>query len=280
MAVCTKCPRGCKINNGVGFCGVKGLKVAKIMKHYYEEPCISGTNGSGAIFFSGCNLRCCYCQNMPISHGLKGEEFTVDRLAEEILSLQNSGVHNINLVTAAHFITEIAEVLKIVRPQLTIPVVYNSSGYEGNIEPLSGLIDVYLPDFKYMDSALSKRYSLAPDYPEVTKRTITDMIEQVGDVVIKDGLIEKGVIIRHLVLPGHRHDSIKILDYIAEHFPKAYVSIMSQFTPQFNVGPNELNRKVTAFEYNSVVNHAAELGLNGFMQDRTSATADFTPSFI
>ena len=278
MTVCNKCPRGCNIDLG-RVCGVGELKVAKIMKHYYEEPVISGTKGSGAIFFSGCNLKCCFCQNMPISHGLKGEVYSAERLAEEILSLQREGVHNINLVTASHLITEVAEVLKMVKPQLTIPVVYNSSGYDGDLKPLNGLVDVYLPDFKYFDSTLAKNLSKAPDYPDVAKRAIGQMLDQVGEVVIEDGIIKRGAIIRHLVLPGHRNDSIRIMEYIAEHFPLAYVSIMSQFTPQFNVGPKELNRFVTAFEYNSVVDVAAELGLRGFMQDKSSASADFTPSF-
>lgn len=278
MAICCKCPRGCNLDKG-RFCGIQGIKVAKIMKHYYEEPIISGTNGSGAIFFSGCNLRCCYCQNMPISHGLKGEYYTQEQLAEEIIKLQKSGVHNINLVTAAHLTTEVARILKMVKPQLNIPVVYNSSGYEGDLEVLNGLVDIYLPDFKYFDPILAEKYSHAPDYPEVAKKAIAQMIEQVGDVVIENGLIKKGVVIRHLVLPGHRADSIKIMEYINEHFTSAYVSIMSQFTPQFNVGPSELNRKVTSFEYNSVVDVAAKLGLKGFMQDRTSADTTYTPDF-
>lgn len=249
------------------------------MPHYFEEPCISGTNGSGAIFFSGCNLRCCYCQNRPISHGLKGEDYTVERLADEIYTLQKSGVHNINLVTAAHIVDLVASALKSVKPHLAVPIVYNSSGYEGDISCLDGLVDVYLPDFKYYDGTLAARYSLAPDYPEVAQRTIMEMVRQVGAVKMEDGLIKKGVIIRHLVLPGCRHDSIRIMEYIGANFPDAYVSIMSQFTPQFNVGHSELNRKVTSFEYNSVVDYAAKLGLRGFMQGRTSADKAFTPEF-
>lgn len=277
--ICNKCPRGCNITNGVGFCGVKGLKVASIIKHYFEEPCISGTNGSGAIFFSGCNLRCCFCQNMPISHGQKGKDYSEEELIDEILNLQASGVHNINLVTASHLLPEVSEVLKAVKPKLTIPVVYNSSGYEGDLKILNGLVDVYLPDFKYFDPEPAKKYSHAADYPDVAKRAIAQMVEQVGDVVIESGLIKKGVIIRHLVLPGHRSDSIKIMEYIAKHFPSCYVSIMSQYTPQFNKGPRELNRTVTSFEYNSVVNAAVELNLGGFMQDRSSASSIFTPEF-
>ena len=249
------------------------------MPHYYEEPCISGKNGSGAIFFSGCNLRCCFCQNRPISHGLKGEYYTEERLAAEILSLQESGVHNINLVTPSHIVPWLAGVLREVKPQLNIPVVYNSSGYEGDITILDGLVDVYLPDFKYMDSTLAARYSSAPDYPEVAKRAIKEMLRQVGDVVVEDGLIKKGVIIRHLVLPGLRKDSIAIMEYIAQNFPKAYVSIMSQYTPEFNVGHIELDRKVTSFEYNSVVEAAFELGIKGFMQERCAADTIYAPQF-
>jgi len=249
------------------------------MPHYYEEPCISGKNGSGAIFFSGCNLRCCFCQNRPISHGLKGEYYTEERLAAEILSLQESGVHNINLVTPSHIVPWLAGVLRAVKPQLHIPVVYNSSGYEGDITILDGLVDVYLPDFKYMDSALAARYSSAPDYPEVAKGAIKEMLRQVGEVVVEDELIKKGVIIRHLVLPGHRKDSIAIMEYIAQNFPEAYVSIMSQYTPEFNVGHIELDRKVTSFEYNSVVEVALRLGIKGFMQERTAADTVYTPQF-
>lgn len=249
------------------------------MPHYYEEPCISGKNGSGAIFFSGCNLRCCFCQNRPISHGVKGEYYTEERLADEILSLQQSGVHNINLVTPSHIVPWLADVLRAVKPRLHIPVVYNSSGYEGDISLLDGLVDVYLPDFKYMDGSLAARYSSAPDYPEVAKRAIKEMVRQVGEVVIEDGLIKKGVIIRHLVLPGHRKDSIAIMEYIAQNFPEAYVSVMSQYTPEFNVGHKELDRKVTSFEYSSVVETAWALGLKGFMQERSAADTAYTPDF-
>ncbi len=278
VAICNKCPRKCDLDKG-RFCGTEKLKVALIMKHFYEEPCISGKNGSGAIFFSGCNLRCCFCQNMPVSRGQKGEIYSEQRLIDEILKFQDGGVHNINLVTAAHLKDEVAKVLAAVKPRLNIPVVYNSSGYEGDLSVLDGLVDVYLPDFKYFDSSIAAKYSAAPDYPEVAKRVIKQMIGQVGEVEIKDGLIKKGVIIRHLVLPGHRADSIKIVEYIAENFPSAYVSIMSQYTPEFNVGPSELNRRVTSFEYNSVVNRAAELNLRGFMQERTSASKVYTPEF-
>lgn len=275
---CTVCPRGCDIDKG-RFCGVDGLKVARIMPHYYEEPCISGTRGSGAIFFSGCNLRCCFCQNRPISHGLKGEEYSAERLKGEILRLQDSGVHNINLVTAAHIRPRVAEVLRAVKGRLHIPVVYNSSGYEGDISELNGLVDVYLPDFKYFSPELARKYSAAPDYPEVATRTIAEMIKQVGSPIMEDGLIKRGVIIRHLVLPGQRGDSLAIMKHISEHFPSCLISIMSQYTPEFLRGNAELNRRVTTYEYSSVVNYAYDLGLKGFMQDRSSATKAFTPEF-
>lgn len=276
--ICKNCPRGCDTDKG-RFCGVSGIKVAKIMKHFFEEPCISGTNGSGAIFFSGCNLRCCYCQNMPISHGGKGEEFSPQMLYDAILELQKDGVHNINLVTAAPVLPSVAEVLGAVKPHLHIPVVYNSSGYEGDISPLNGLVDVYLPDFKYFDGNLAKRYSAAPDYPEVAKKTIAAMCAQTGEAEFEGGLIKRGTIIRHLVLPSHRKDSINVIEYIAQNYPHALVSIMSQYTPQFNKGGRELDRRVTTFEYNSVVNRAAELRLKGYMQDRSSASSVFTPEF-
>lgn len=203
---CTRCPRHCK---SARLCGVDGIVVAKIMKHYFEEPVISGSCGSGAVFFSGCNLRCCYCQNRAISHGKVGKSYTPASLADELLRLNESGVHNIDLVTAAHIVPEVARALEYVKDRLTVPVVYNSSGYEGDLQALNGLIDVYLPDFKYLSASLAARFSKAPDYPEVAKRTIAAMYAQVGSPVIEDGLIKKGVIIRHLVLPGCRLDSFR-----------------------------------------------------------------------
>lgn len=250
------------------------------MKHYFEEPIISGTNGSGAVFFSGCNLRCCFCQNMAISHGQTGISYTPERLSNELIGLAQSGVHNINLVTAAHIVPLLAQSLKIAkRNGLGLPVVYNSSGYEGNIDALNGLVDVYLPDFKYFSSEISARYSRAPDYPQVAMRTIERMYDQVGAPVIENGLIKRGVVIRHLVLPGCRKDSMEVLSYIAEHFKDCLVSIMSQYTPKFNTGSKELSRKVTSFEYNSVIDYAVKLGLKGFMQDRSSASSAYTPDF-
>lgn len=273
---CNRCPRNCK---GARLCGGGGIVVAKIMKHYYEEPIISGTNGSGAVFFSGCNLRCCFCQNMAISHGYVGERFSPERLATELVSLSRSGVHNVNLVTAAHIVPEVACALQMAKSELSVPVVYNSSGYEGDIGALKGLVDVYLPDFKYFSPALAAKYSRAQDYPDVAMRSIADMYSQVGSPVIENGLIKKGVVIRHLVLPGCRKDSFNVLDIIAERFKDCLVSIMSQYTPEFNVGPKELDRKVTSFEYNSVIDYAVKLGLKGFMQDRSSASSAFTPEF-
>lgn len=264
---------------GARLCKVDGIVVAKVMKHFFEEPIISGKNGSGAVFFSGCNLRCCFCQNMAISHGKVGKSYSSSELADELMRLSESGVHNINLVTAAHIVPEVARALESIKDKLTVPVVYNSSGYEGDLSALNGLVDVYLPDFKYFSPNLAARYSRAYDYPEVAKRAIADMYAQVGTPVIEDGLIKRGVVIRHLVLPGCRFDSMAVLDYIADHFPDCLVSIMSQFTPEFNTGVKELDRRVTSFEYHSVIDHAVKLGLKGYMQDRSSASSAFTPEW-
>lgn len=273
---CNKCPRRCR---SARLCGVDGIVVAKIMKHYYEEPIISGKCGSGAVFFSGCNLRCCYCQNKPISHGVVGKRYSPATLAEELLRLNESGVHNINLVTAAHIVPEVARTLELVKDKLTVPVVYNSSGYEGDLDALNGLIDVYLPDFKYFSSELAARFSKAPDYPPVAKKTLAQMYAQVGAPKIEDGLIKRGLVIRHLVLPGCRLDSMAVLKYISEHFSDCLVSIMSQYTPDFNTGDKSLSRRITSFEYNSVIDYAEKVGLKGFMQDRSSASTSFTPDW-
>lgn len=276
---CDICPRKCRKNGGLGFCGVNRIVVAYSGVHKYEEPIISGTNGSGTIFFSGCNLKCCYCQNVKISHSDIGEVYSPERLAELMSDLAKTGVHNINLVTAAHIRPLVAAALKMAKPFLNIPVVYNSSGYEGDISDLEGLVDVFLPDFKYFSADTAKKLSLAPDYPSVAKRVIKDMVRQQSEVVIEDGLIKKGVIVRHLVLPTLKNESIQILGYIKENFPTALVSVMSQYTPSFNRGAHFLDRKVTSLEYNAVIDYAAKNGLKGFMQDRSSASAVYTPKF-
>lgn len=287
---CTLCPRECGADRTVhrGVCGEsKDMRVAKIMLHRYEEPPISGTNGSGAIFFYGCNLRCGYCQNSEISapgnYAYGGEEiFTEKRLGEKMLGLQELGAHNINLVTAAHFLPQVAETLKAYKPKLHIPIVYNSSGYEKveALEMLDGLVDVYLPDFKYMSGEVAEKYSHAPDYPEIAKAAIAEMVRQTGEYRQKENIAVRGTIIRHLVLPGQSVEGVKIMHYICEHFPGARVSVMRQYTPSFNkTGDRTLDRKVTALEYNRVLGAAIECGLEGFSQLPESATEIYTPDF-
>lgn len=283
---CKICPRECGVNRTVkkGACGENDkMRVAKIMLHYYEEPPVSGTRGSGAIFFTGCALRCGYCQNAAISHGKnRGEIYSAESLADAALKLQKDGAHNINLVTAGHFLPEIIKFLHIVRPQLKIPVVYNSSGYEKAeaIRALEGLVDVYLPDFKYTNPETAKKYSAAEDYPSVALSAITEMVRQTGDYKEENGIAVRGTIIRHLVLPSLSHEGELIMRRIARLFPSARVSIMSQYTPQFNqTGDSALSRKITALEYNRVLKTAQNSGLLGFKQLRDSATSRYTPDF-
>ena len=285
MERCSICPRKCGADreNGVGFCGVKSeFKVAKIMVHRGEEPVISGSNGSGAVFFSGCNLRCVYCQNADISRGGKGRYFSLDELEKEIFALEEKGVHNIDFITAAHYAVPLAKLLERIKPKLKTPIVYNSSGYEGveTLKKLDGLVDVYLPDFKYCFSETAQKYSFAPDYPSVAMAAISEMVRQRGSAVIEDGLIKSGVIIRHLVLPGGRKEGMQIMRIIAEKFPWALVSVMRQYTPSFNRSSyRELTRRVTSFEYDSVVNEATRLSLSGFMQQKGCETSELTPDF-
>ena len=286
MKNCSLCPRECGVDRtvSVGACGMGAdITVAKAYLHPYEEPPISGTKGSGAIFFCGCSLRCGYCQNAAISHSKAGGQvMSIDELASAMLRLRDEGAHNINLVTAAHFLPKVKAALEKVKPGLGIPVVYNSSGYEKveALRMLDGLVDVYLPDFKYIDPIAAKKYSLAEDYPSVAIEAIAEMLRQTGKYVEIGGLVKRGTIIRHLVLPGLSNDGVKIMEYIGEHFPAARVSIMSQYTPSFNkTGDSTLDRKITSLEYTRVVEAASKLGLEGFMQDRASATNIFTPDF-
>ena len=283
---CNLCPRECGADRTkkAGACGAgEKMRVAKIMKHYFEEPPISGTKGSGAIFFAGCNLGCVYCQNAEISHGAKsGEEYSPERLAAAALNLQESGVHNINLVTAAHFLPQVAEFLRIAKPKLKIPVVYNSSGYEKAeaLRALDSLVDVYLPDFKYISADAARRYSAAPDYPEIAEKAIAEMVRQTGEYSERDGLAVRGTVIRHLVLPSLSQDGVKIMQRIAELYKGVRVSVMSQYTPEFCDGKyKEICRKITTMEYNRVLAAARECGLDGFMQSRESATSEYTPEW-
>ena len=257
------------------------------MLHRWEEPPISGERGSGAIFFCGCNLRCVFCQNKTISRGGGNrKELSEDELISLMLKLRDAGAHNINLVTPTHFADTLARVLERVKPDLGIPVVYNTSGYESleTLKLLDGLVDVYLPDFKYASSELAAKYSSAPDYPEIATSALREMHRQVGKVTFdSDGRITKGVIVRHLVLPSHRKDSIEVLRLIADTVPISDIklSLMSQYTPEFALDTpfKNLHRKLTSFEYNSVLEHAISLGFDGYFQSLSSATSKYTPNF-
>ena len=280
------CPRACGTDrrNGRGYCGAPAeTVVARAMLHKWEEPCISGEHGSGAVFFSGCNLRCSFCQNRDISFALKGERMNDERLAEIFLGLRDKGAHNINLVTATPYLPAVINALRTARAQgLDIPVVYNTGGYETPeaVEALSEVVDVWLPDMKYSDSALSAKYSRASDYPEVALRAIDSMVKFAGAPVIENGLIKRGVIVRYLVLPGYRRDGEAVLRTIAERWGgKILLSLMRQFTPDFASPDCDLKRRVTSFEYNSLLSLALSLGLDGYFQDASSAVASFTPNF-
>lgn len=262
------------------------MYAAKASLHKWEEPCISYKNGAGTLFFSGCNLHCRFCQNNDISNDLKGIHVTPEHLGEIFLSLQDQGADNIDLVTPTHFVPHIIHALDTVRHKLSIPVVYNSGGYEltETIAALDGYIDIFLPDLKYFSPELSARYSAAPDYFEYASEAVRAMIKQTGTLEFNsDGGLIRGTVIRHLVLPSCRHDSIRVMEWIAENTSpdSVLVSIMNQYTPFDFIGDDtpELKRRVTKMEYNSVVNRAAELGLNGFTQEKTSASTQYVPDF-
>ena len=259
---------------------------ARASLHQWEEPCISYRNGAGTVFFSGCSLHCVFCQNNPISNEYSGKVLTTERLGDIFLELQDKGADNIDLVTPTHYVPDIIAALDRVKHKLNIPVVYNTGGYEleETIEMLDGYVDIYLPDIKYFSSEVSKRYSHAEDYFQYASRAVLAMIKQTGQLSYNNGGgLVKGTIIRHLVLPKQRHDSMKIMDWIAENIPheNVLVSIMNQYTPFEHIPDeySELKRKITKMEYNSVVDHAAELGLNGFTQQKSSASEKYVPDF-
>lgn len=286
---CSLCPRNCHIDraSSLGFCQSSSqIKAARAALHHWEEPCISGTRGSGAVFFSGCTLRCCFCQNYSISSETYGKEISEQKLAQIFLELQNQGAHNINLVTATQYLPSILNALDRIKDKLNIPVVYNSSGYEKpeTIRLLKDYVDIYLPDLKYFSSKLSQKYSKAEDYFKVASNAVRLMIEQTGKPVFdSDGILQKGVIIRHLVLPNCRKDSITLLHWIKETLPdKSYlISLLSQYTPFYKSHEYpELNRRITTYEYESVLKEAISLGLvEGFMQEKSSAKEEYTPPF-
>lgn len=288
MAECTLCPRQCGIDRTsgkLGFCGVpENPIVARAAPHFGEEPCISGEHGSGAVFFSGCTLRCVFCQNFELSRGRQGKEITVDRLRDIFLELQDQGVHNINLVTADHYASAVRKALDGLN--LRIPVVWNCSGYESveTLRTLEGLVQIYLPDLKYLDRTLSKRYSAAPDYPEVATAAIREMVRQTGPFRLdSDGMLQNGVLIRHLILPGQGENSKQVIDWVSNSFEPDEVlfSLMSQYTPMGNLERfPELREPVSpeldAEIYDYLMQSRIE---NGFYQDLESATGDMIPKF-
>lgn len=289
MNPCSLCPRECGADRtkDKGYCGGGSeIMLARAALHFWEEPCISGARGSGTVFFSGCGLKCCYCQNHEISSGGVGKKVTPQRLADIFLELQDKGAHNINLVTAAQYLTGVIKALDIAKQSLNIPIVYNTSGYEKTeaLRELYGNVDIYLPDIKYYSSELSYKYSKAKDYFDVASEAIMEMISQAGAPVFDEhGMMKSGVVIRHLVLPGAKDDSISILNWISENLPEGsfVLSLMSQYTPAHRACDfKEIDRRVTTYEYDAVVSEALRLDLdNGFIQQRSSAKKEYTPPF-
>lgn len=287
---CLLCPRKCGINRSTGQTGVCGvsseIKVARAALHYWEEPCISGKKGSGAVFFSGCSLHCVFCQNREISDGKAGKVISKERLSDIFMELAVKGANNINLVTPGQYIPDIVWAVNDAKSRgMKLPIIYNTSGYENvtELKLLEGIVDVYLPDFKYMDSTLSARYSRAKDYPSVAKQALSEMVRQQPDVVIDDatGLIQKGVIVRQLLLPGHVNDAKAVLKYLYDTYhDHVYISMMSQFTPIALKDYPEINRTVTRREYERLIDYALEIGItNAFIQEGDVAKDSFIPAF-
>ena len=288
---CRLCPRACgadRTSGKTGFCGMSAsLYVSRASLHMWEEPPISGERGSGTVFFAGCPLGCVFCQNAEISHEKHGKEISTERLAEIFLELQEKGAHNINLVTATHYTPHVTEALDIAkRSGLNIPVVYNCGGYESveTLRMLRGYVDIYLPDFKYMSPELAAKYSLCKGYPERAKEALSEMVAQTGAPVFDEsGMLLRGTVVRHLVLPGCVKDSIDVIKYLHETYGNdIYISIMSQYTPSERLRARfpELARKLTKYEYGKVVRFATEIGVEkGFTQYGEAAAESFIPSF-
>ena len=281
---CNICPRKCNAQreSAQGFCRApERFKLARAALHFWEEPCISGKNGSGAVFFSGCNLKCVYCQNYEISIGDKGTQISDERLIEIFEGLIDEGAQNINLVNPTHYATRLAEVLS--KWKCPVPIVYNSSGYE-SVETLrlfEGIVDIYLPDFKYIRSEKAQRYSGAKDYPQVVKEALFEMRRQQPEDIFENGIMKRGMIIRHLILPQNTNSSLEIIDYIKENFESTYLSLMAQYVPCGNLKDfPELQRKITKREYEKVVNYACQKGLQRvFVQELGSADKMYIPPF-
>lgn len=293
---CTLCPRACGANRAAGAVGVCGagdtLRVARAALHHWEEPCLSGDpqapTGSGTVFFSGCTLRCCYCQNFPISQQGVGKEISAARLSEIFLELQQGGAKNINLVTATQFLPWVTEALDTARARgLRLPIVYNTGGYETveTVKALQGYVDIWLADFKYASREVSAELSAAADYPAVAEAALRQMLLQTGAPVYDaDGYLQRGVIVRHLALPGHTQDSLAVLQTLArlrEETATPFVpSLMSQFTPFYKAAGHGLGRRITSYEYRKVIDEAVRLGLtDGYMQEKSSAQEEYTPPF-
>lgn len=284
--VCNMCPRKCGTDRekNTGLCGMTDkIKIARAELHFWEEPCISGTRGSGTVFFSGCPLKCVYCQNSEISSGGFGKEITVQRLSCIFRELEEKGAHNINLVTPTHYSEQILKALKIYRPH--IPIVYNCSGYENTetLKKFENIVDIYLTDIKYFDSDVSEKYSKAENYFEVTSEAVKEMIRQQPENIFDDnGIMSKGVIIRHLVLPLNLTQTRKILGWIKENLPdNVIISLMSQYIPMGKACEyKEINRRLTTREYEKALDMFDEFGFeNGFMQELSSSKEDFIPPF-
>lgn len=282
--ICNICPRGCNVDrsSGIGYCKSPDVfRVSRAALHYWEEPCISGKNGSGTVFFSGCNLGCVFCQNYEISHDNKGTEITDDKLIEIFNSLVEQGANNINLVNPTHYADRISRVLS--RWHSPVPIVYNSSGYESveTLKMLDGLVDIYLPDFKYIRTDKAQKYSKAGDYPEVAIKAIEEMKRQVPADVFDGDIMQKGMIIRHLILPANTNSSLEVIDFLAENYSDTYLSIMAQYVPCGDLSEySEINRTITQREYDKVVDYALNKGLEKlFIQELSSADKNFIPKF-
>lgn len=285
---CRLCPRACNADREkrAGYCGIKNapdtVRVAKAMLHFGEEPPISGSRGSGAVFFSGCNMQCVFCQNYNISKGCFGKDISVSRLAEIFLELRDKGAHNINLVTATHFVPQVIKALEAVKHKLYVPIVYNCGGYESTdtIKMLDGIVDIYLPDVKYFDDTYALRYSGAADYFSHAKAAVGEMLRQTGKYEIENGIMKRGVIMRHLILPSLYKDSINIFKAMEEYHDRLLISLMRQYFPCGRAEDfHEINRRVTTFEYRKVLDVCSELGFEGFTQEKEAATDEMTPDF-
>lgn len=290
LSACRLCPRQCcadRLSGELGYCGKDAeLSVARASLHMWEEPCITGSRGSGTVFFSGCGLRCVYCQNRNIAVGSAGKTISIDRLADIFIELKDKGAHNINLVTACHYVPQVVCAIdRARRGGLDLPVVYNSGGYESvdTLRLLDGYVDVYLPDLKYIDASLAARYSNAADYFAVASEAIAEMVRQTGQFVIDEwGIMQRGVVVRHLALPGCAEDSKRIVRYLLDSYSdKIFISIMNQFTPVGDLSNYpELSRGITDDEYDELIDYAVSLGLeNGFIQEGDTALESFIPEF-